>query len=105
MTFILEIGDRWRLKAGIRVLHHTGYRAPCSGGRLNFAEARRATSAQPSPSEEETLSSKNGKAKETVHPCCKCCRKGKACGNSCINRTHPCPASPEPRPRGLERSR
>ena len=61
-----------------------------SGGRLNFAEARRATSAQPSPSEEDTPSSKNGKAKETVHPCCKFCRKGKACGNSCIKRTHPC---------------
>src|SRR2546426_11499194 len=86
MTCILEIGDRRRFKAGIRV----GHRAPCSGGRLNFAEARRATSAQPSPSEEDTPSSKNGKAKETVHPCCKYCRKGKACGNSCVNRTHPC---------------
>src|SRR5436309_12228659 len=52
MTYILEIGDRRRLKAGIRVLHHTGNRAPCSGGRLNFAEARHATSAHPSPSEE-----------------------------------------------------
>ena len=40
--------------------------------------------------EEDMPSSKNGKAKETVHPCCKYCRKGKACGNSCINRTHPC---------------
>src|SRR5437870_6153031 len=57
MTYILEIGDRRTLKAGIRVLHHTGHRAPCSGGRLNFAEARRATSAQPSPSEEDTPSS------------------------------------------------
>ncbi len=35
-------------------------------------------------------SSKNEKAKETLDPCCKYCRKGKACGNSCINRTHPC---------------
>ena len=78
MTYILEIGDRRRLKAGIRVLHHTGHRAPCSDGRLNFAEARRATSAQPSPSEEDTPSSKNGKAKETVHPCCKYRRKGKS---------------------------
>src|SRR5436309_11964381 len=78
MTYILKIGDRRRLKAGIRVLHHTGHRAPCSGGRLNFAEARRATSAQPSPSEEDTPSSKNGKAKETVHPCCKYRRKGKS---------------------------
>src|SRR5437762_7563081 len=68
MTYILEIGDRRRLKAGIRVLHHTGHRAPCSGGRLNFAEARRATSAQPAPSEEDTPSSKNGKAKEAVPP-------------------------------------
>src|SRR5438046_5972166 len=90
MTYILGIGDRRRLKAGIRVLHHTGHRAPCSGGRLNFAEARRATSAQPSPSEEDMPSSKNGKAKETLDPCCKYCRKGKACGNSRINRTHPC---------------
>ena len=64
--------------------------AAASSGRLNFAEAQRATSAQPSPSEEDTPSSKNGKAKETVHPCCKYCRKGKACGNSCVNRTHPC---------------
>ena len=65
--------------------------ATVSGGRLNFAEARRATSAQPSPSSEEDMpSSKNGKAKETVHSCCKFCRKGKACGNSCINRTQPC---------------
>src|SRR5437667_5307236 len=78
MTYILKIGDRRRLKAGIRVLHHTGHRAPCSDGRLNFADARRATSAQPSPSEEDTPSSKNGKAKETVHPCCKDCRKGKS---------------------------
>src|SRR2546427_12845181 len=52
--------------------------ATVSGGRLNFAEARRATSAPPSPSEEDTPSSKNGKAKETVHPCCKDCRKGKS---------------------------
>src|SRR5437879_4735993 len=73
MTCILEIGDRRRLKAGIRV----GHRAPCSGGRLNFAEAWRATSARPSPSEEDTPSSKNGKAKETVHPCCKYRRKAK----------------------------
>jgi hypothetical protein len=41
--------------------------ATVSGGRLNFAEARRATSAPPSPSEEDMPSSKNGKAKETVH--------------------------------------
>src|SRR6266849_423694 len=34
MTYTLEIGDRRRLKAGIRVLHHTGHRAPCSGERL-----------------------------------------------------------------------
>src|SRR5438094_6278179 len=105
MTFILEIGDRRRLKAGIRVLHHTGYRAPCSGGRLNFAEARRATSAQPSPSEEDTLSSKNGKAKETVHPCCKVLPEGQSV-RELLHQPHaPCPASPEPRPRGLERSR
>src|SRR2546427_1885797 len=64
MTCILEIGDRRRLKAGIRV----GHRAPCSGGRLNFAEAWRATSARPSPSEEDTPSSKNGKAKEDGSP-------------------------------------
>src|SRR6266705_1443966 len=70
MTYILEIGDRRRLKAGIRVLHHTGNRAPCSGGRLNFAEARHATSAHPSPSEEDMPSSKNEKAKETLDPCC-----------------------------------
>ena len=38
MTYILEKGDRRRLKAGIRVLYHTGHRAPCSGGRLSFAE-------------------------------------------------------------------
>src|SRR2546422_3079911 len=56
MTYILEIGDRRRLKAGIRVLHHAGHRAPCSGERLNFAEARRATTAQPSPSEEDSVS-------------------------------------------------
>ena len=60
--------------------------ATVSGG-LDFADARRATSAQPSPSEEDMPSSKNGRAKEG---CCKYCRKGKACGNSCINRTHPC---------------
>jgi hypothetical protein len=61
-----------------------------SGGALNLAEARRATSAQPSPSEGDMSSSKNGNAKDTVHPCCKFCRKGKACGNSCIKRTYPC---------------
>ena len=64
--------------------------ATVSGGRLNFAEARRATSAPPSPSEEDMPSSKNGKAKETVPPCCKYCRKGKACGNSCIKPTRAC---------------
>src|SRR5437667_10928756 len=80
MTYILKIGDRRRLKAGIRVLHHTGHLAPCSDGRLNFAEARRATSAQPSPSEEDTPSSKNRKAKETVHPCCSIAGRAKRAG-------------------------
>src|SRR5437667_9628666 len=60
MTYILEIGDRRRLKAGISVLHHTGHRAPCSGGRLNFAEARRATSAQPSPSRHAVIQEREG---------------------------------------------
>ena len=61
-----------------------------AGGRLNFAEARRATSAQPSQSEEDMPKTKNGKAKETLEPCCKYCRRGKACGNFCINRARPC---------------
>src|SRR5438128_12257560 len=38
MTYILEIGDRRRLKAGIRVLHHTGHRHPAPVGGSNFAE-------------------------------------------------------------------
>jgi hypothetical protein len=61
-----------------------------SGGGLNFAAARRATSAQPAPSRDDMPSSKSGKTKETLDPCCKFCRKGKACGNFCINRTRPC---------------
>src|SRR5882724_4242320 len=77
MTYILEIGDRRRLKAGIRVLHHTGHRAAPVGGSISQRHGAQPV-LSPQPSEEDTPSSKNGKAKETVHPCCKYCRRGKS---------------------------
>jgi hypothetical protein len=60
------------------------------GGKPHFAEARRTTSAQSSPSEEQKRPAEEGNEKETAHPCCKYCRKGKACGNYCVKRTYPC---------------
>ncbi len=36
------------------------------------------------------LVDKNGKAKIYDAACCKVCRKGKACGNSCINKSYNC---------------
>jgi hypothetical protein len=35
-----------------------------------------------------------GTADETARQCCKICRKGKACGDSCINRAYTCHRPP-----------
>lgn len=40
------------------------------------------------------LIDKGGKAKVLNAACCKVCRKGKACGNSCINRSYTCHKGP-----------
>src|SRR5436309_14123605 len=89
MTYILEIGDRRRLK---RVSTFSPHRP--SGTLLRWeAQFRRGTARNQCSA--LTVRGRHAviqerEAKETVHPCCKYCRKAKACGNSCIKRTHPC---------------
>src|SRR2546425_112030 len=84
MTYILEIGDRRRLK-GVSAFSTTQAHRP-SGTLLRWEVQFRRRTAQPLLSPHRPRKTcrhpKNRKAKETVHPCSKYCRKGKAYGNS-----------------------
>lgn len=65
--------------------------ALCLGPALPGAAGQQPHQTSPSPAE-TFWSTVNQQREGTVYlaACCKVCRKGKACGNSCISRSYTC---------------